>query len=327
MNHLASHIHHPDLHGDNTLHVIGVISNYVRWHSRYRLARQWKAEMEKTPNVKCYIVECAYGNRKFEVTDHCNPRHLQVRTHSEIWNKENLINLAVARLLPKNWKYISWCDMDVSFRDDKGWAQATLHQLQHYHIVQPWSQAVDLDFHGGIHSTFTSFGYLCANDKPMWHGKNNPGYQYAHTGFSWACTRYFWENLRGRGLLDFSICGAGDHAMAWGCIGKIREVIHKGMSEDYFRECEDWARPAQRACASMVGYVHGRIEHHHHGPKAARGYWSRWNILTRNEYEPTRDLAYDCHGVIQLCGSNKYKLEHDISRYNRSRCEDSLEQY
>lgn len=323
--HLVNHINNSDLASDNTLHVIGVMSNYVRWHSRYRLARQWLAEMERTPNVKVHVVEAAYGDRKFEIVDPKNPQHLGVRTHSEIWLKENLINLGIKQLLPKNWKYVAWVDMDVHFRNPN-WAKATIHALQHYHIVQPWSHAVDLDFHGGIHADYSSFGYLCASRKPMSHGKDKGApYTYAHTGFAWACTRYFYENVRE--LLDMCIIGAGDHHMAWACLGKIKSTIHQGMCDDYYEVCEEWQRKAHRASAGLVGYTHGRIEHNFHGPKERRQYWSRWDILIKNKFNPKTDLAYDSQGVLQLCGSNKYTLEHDIMVYNRQRLEDSVEQY
>ena len=63
-NHLVSHIKNSGLQSDNTLHVIGVISNPVRFHSRYRLFKSWASEMLKTPNVKLYVVESVFGDRK-----------------------------------------------------------------------------------------------------------------------------------------------------------------------------------------------------------------------------------------------------------------------
>jgi hypothetical protein len=323
-DHLVDHIHNKQLDNDNTLHVIGVLTNYVRWHSRYRLARKWIAEMLATPNVKLYLVEAAYKDRKFEITDAHNPHHLQVRTGSEIWIKENLATLAFDRLLPKGWKNAAWVDMDIHFRNPN-WAQEALHQLQHYDIIQPWSHAVDLDAYGGIHGSYTSFGYLCANNLPMHHGKGKVGYTYAHSGFAWACTRHFYENIRE--LIQFCIVGAGDHHMAWGCLGKIRETIHKGMCPEYYEMCDEWQRKATRACNKLVGYSHGRIEHMFHGPKERRQYWNRWEILERNKFNPKTDLCYDSQGVLQLCGTNKVSLEHDIMRYNRQRIEDSIEQY
>ncbi len=309
MPHLHPHIKHKHLSSDSTLHVIGVLSNPVRYHSRYRLARKWLKEMEETEGVQVHVVEAAYGDREWEVTEKGNPRHLQVRIKSEIWIKENLINLGVKHLLPKDWKYMAWVDMDVHFQ-----------QLQHYNIIQPWSDAADLDFYGGIHQHSKSFGSLHAKQKRKWHGRGKDGYEYAHTGFAWACTRYFYENVQK--LADFNIVGAGDHLMAWACIGLVNETMPKDISTGYKWLCHDWERKAQYATAGMVGFTPGRIEHHWHGNKVNRQYWNRWEILRKNKYDPTTDIAYDSQGIIHAIGPHKYDLERDIMLYNRQRRED-----
>lgn len=324
-NHLVNHIKNSGLRGDNTLHVVGVIQNAVRYHSRYRLFREWVAEMLLTPNVKLYVVEATYGDRLPECSPHNGEyEYLNVKTSSEIWLKEPLINLAVDELLPSNWKYMGWVDCDIHFRN-RNWAQEALHQMQHYNIIQPWSDVADLNFFGEIHGHWKSFGSLCAKKKKVWHGKGHNGYDYGHTGMAWCCTRYFYENVRN--LIDFCIIGAGDHHMAWACLGKVKETIHQGMCEDYYQECFAWQRRAVRACSGLVGYVPGRIEHFHHGPKSSRRYWGRWDILIQNDYNPRTDIAYDSQGVVVLCGANKNALERDIMTYNRGRNEDSIEQY
>lgn len=324
MNHLVNHIKNPDLKSDNTLHVIGVIQNSVRWHSRYRLFREWAKEMVHTPNVKLYVIEATYKDRKPE----CRPEHneyeyLEVNTSSEIWLKENLINIGVKNLLPSNWKYVSWVDCDVHFRDPS-WALNSIHQLQHYNIIQPWQSASDLDFHGNVMHTWTSFGSLAASGKPMYHDKSrvNAGYQYGHTGYAWCCTRYFYENV-GK-LADFNIVGAGDHLQAWACINKVDSTMPKQISVGYRSLCEDWQRKANYACAGLVGFTPGRLEHHWHGDKENRQYWNRWDILLHNHYNPLTDIAYDSQGVLILSGTNKYKIEHGIMKYNRHRREDQI---
>lgn len=324
-DHIVSQIRHSGLHGDNTLHVIGVIQNTVRWHRRYGLFREWVKHMLCTKNVKLYVVEAVYKDRHPEcMPENGEYEYLQVHTDSEIWLKENLINLGAKHMLPQDWKYMAWIDCDIKF-DNHDWAQATMHQLQHYNILQPFSDVVDTDFYGSVCGHWKSFGYLRATGKPMWHGKGKHGYEYAHTGMGWACTRYWYENVNE--LLPICIVGAGDHHMAWGCLGKIRDTIHKSVCEDYFAYCDDWQRKAQYACAGLVGYAPGFVRHFHHGPKTQRGYWSRWSIIVDNDFNPKRDIAYDSQGVLQLVGTNKYAIEHAIMRYNRDRIEDSIEQY
>ncbi len=326
--HLADHHRHRDLRNDSTLHVVTCVSNPARFESRYRLARIFMEEMSRTSNIKLYVAEAAYGDRHHEVTDDWvpagpgrvdhHPWHLRVRTDSEIWIKENLINLAVARLLPRDWKYVAWVDADVAFRDPD-WAMETLHELQHFHIVQPWRHALDLGSRGEVLTTFESFGHRWQEGGRPPKGSNLDYYsKLGHPGYAWACTRSFWEATGG--LIDHGILGSGDRHMAYGCVGLAGKSLHQKLSPGYKRRVLDWERRARRITNGQVGYVPGRIEHSWHGKKSARGYSSRWNIILEHGFDPERHLTYDHQGLIQLVG--KPDLEHSILRYNRSRDED-----
>ncbi len=320
-NHLVSHIENHELSSDRTLHVVGVIQNGVRFHSRYRLFREWVNDMLTTPNVKLHVVEAVYGDRQPE----CAPKNHEysyhkIHTRSEIWLKENLINIGVKHLLPCHWKYLAWVDCDVHFRSPL-WARESLHQLQHYQIIQPWKDAMDLSFDGGVIQHFRSFGYHSAKCIPQGASVKNPyGRPYGHTGFAWACTRYFYENVEK--LLDFAILGAGDAHMAHACIGRVQDTINQNMASGYKHLANLWQRRAAYACGGLVGYTPGRIEHHWHGKKINRKYGSRWQILVKHKFDPMKDLKYDHQGVLHLKG--KRQLEHAIMRYNRERCEDDI---
>lgn len=316
---LVHHPHQPDLNSDNTLHVISVLSNPARWHSRYRIFHHWMKAMGKTPNVALHIVESAYGDRKHELTQATNFNHLQVRTHSELWNKENLINLGVRHLLPRDWKYMAWVDGDVFFQDES-WALETLHELQHFAVVQPWQTCLDLGPRGHGMNLFKSFGYVHELGIPKQKNASEP-YTYGHTGYAWACRRDFYENVGG--LIDFAILGSADHHMAWAMIGDVNHTVPKGL-EDYLRLCQDWQKKALKITNGEVGFTHGRIEHVFHGSKNKRYYRSRWQILIDNHFTPSQDLIYDSQGVLYLKG--KPELEQAIRKYNRSRCEDGIEE-
>ncbi len=320
--HLVSHVENKQLVTNNVLHVVGVISNTERYNSRYRLAREWIKEMSNTPHVKLYIVELAYGDRAFEITDPCNPNHLQLRTNQVLWHKENMINLGVKHLLPLDWKYMSWVDMDVFFRNPN-WAQEAMHQMQSYPLIQPWSDAIDLGFQGNVLKHFQSFCWVHRKRLQKQTHPEQP-YTYAHSGFAWACTRYFWENVKG--LLDFSILGSADHHMAWASIGMVRFSVHKGMSQDFKNRCNEWQALACKVTnGDDIGVVKGRIEHGFHGPKARRRYRERWQILIDNNFEPSNDLRYNSAGLIKLHG--KPHLAEEIREYMRCRHEDSIEDY
>lgn len=319
-NHLVDHITRPELRSDNTLHVIGVISNPARYNSRYRLARKWIKQMESTPNVKLHMVECAFGDRHHEVA---RPGDLKLRTSSEIWIKENMINLGARHLLPLDWKYLAWVDCDVEFRNP-GWALETIHQLQHYPIVQPWQSACNLGPTGNISKSFDSVGYkIHLGASPFGKdGKRYSGdpYIFGHCGYAWACTRRFWENVRG--LIDFAILGSADHHQAMGCRGLYSHSVHSAMKGPFMENCHAWQTRAMQSTHGIIGYVNGRIEHSFHGSMSKRNYVGRWDILIKHKYDPNSDIRYDDQGLIQIVG--KPGLEHDIRMYNRSRNEDGI---
>lgn len=317
--HLVTHVRNTALRADNTLHVIGVVSNLERYNSRYRLARQWAERMEATPNVRLYLVEAAFGERHHEVTELGHERHLQLRVNTNAWLKENMINLAVRHLLPRDWKYVAWVDADVEFRDPN-WAQETLHQLQHFAVVQPWSHCLDLGFRGQVMQTFTSFGYTDVHGTRKRATPN--GYTYGHTGYAWAATRGLYEQVGG--LIDFCVLGSADHHMALACVGECERTIHTKMIGPFYQRLLDWQARALKITHGEVGCVEGRIEHQFHGPKGRRYYRERWQILVDHGFNPDTDLMRDEQGCIYIVG--KPKLEAALRKYNRSRHEDSIEE-
>ena len=87
---------------EDKLHVIAVLSNPAQFARRYILAKEFIHRMEEDPNIILYVVELAYGKQKHYITNSKNKRHLQLRTNHILWHKENMINIGVKKLLPKN---------------------------------------------------------------------------------------------------------------------------------------------------------------------------------------------------------------------------------
>lgn len=341
--HLVNHIHNSDkMYGDNTLHVVRVISNPARYHSRYRLAREQEEFLKKCPNIKLYTVEASFGDRHHELINQTDEFNLKVKVKSEIWIKENMINLGVQHLLPYNWKYMAWIDGDVIW-NDVNWGLETIQQLQHYSVIQPWTDGLDLGPYGNVLQCFKSFGsqnYIEFDEnlssdmsgkkrKPVISERpatsSMPIYdhrRYGHSGFAWACTRHFWNNVGG--LMDFCILGSADHNMATAMVGNVDFSIHKAMTQGFKDACKRWQHHAVRVTHNEVGATHDRLEHMFHGPKKRRYYAERWKILIHYKFDPLKDLMYDEQGIIHLVG--KPALARAIAHYNRSRMEDSIEE-
>lgn len=316
---------HPLLSSDSTLHVVSVISNPVRFESRYRLYREFAKRMMATANINFVTVELAFGDRRFEVTEADCDSHVQVRGYSELWHKENLVNLGI-RTLPRDWKYVAWIDADVQFINPE-WVLETIHQLQHYSVVQLFETATDMGPHHNVLQVHTSFGKLYATGAPAHWNANGPYSKtagpYWHPGYAWACTRSFFENTGG--LIDKAIVGAADHHMALGIIGKAPISIPKNLHPNYDKLVLEWQDRALRAGQKNLGYVEGSLIHYWHGPKKARKYWDRWSVVRDNMYDPERDVVYSAQGVLELAG-NKPKLRDGLRAYFRQRNEDSIDE-
>lgn len=299
------------------LHVVTCVMNPIRYQSRWRLYRDFARHVEDA-GAELWTVEAAFGNRPFEITDASHPRHIRVRTSHEFWLKENLLNLGFSRL-PQDWEYAAWIDADVHFvRPD--WVSETIHQLQHYSVVQMFSEAVDLSPEYGIINWFRSFGRSYLDGRKYGDWKNGYG-QYWHPGFAWAIRREAFDHLGG--LIDFAM-GSGDHHMAMCLIGLGDRSVPKGMTDSYRKKILTWQERAERYILRKLGCVDGLLCHNWHGAKKNRKYIERWKILTSNKYDPDVDLKRDWQGVWQLTDNN-ITLRDQIKQYLRARDEDSRE--
>lgn len=311
------------------LFVLSSVFNSPRWRSRWKLYEDF-ARMVEHSGAILYTVEVAFGSRDFVVTRPDNPCHLQLRTRDELWHKEDAINL-LAQRLPCDWQYVSWVDADVLFlRSD--WANETLHQLQHFDVVQMWDTAQDLGphyetiqkHHGFVHSWRNPPPSHKAIHFPPYHGGPGPdGTIEYHPGFAWAFRRDAWEQLGG--LLDTAICGAADNHMARGLFGIATKGLPKGLTDGYKSPVVRWQARAERHIQQRVGVVEGQVVHFYHGPKANRRYWDRWKILVECQFDPATDVKRDSQGLWQLVTetSRQQRLRQLLHDYFRQRDEDA----
>jgi hypothetical protein len=333
-DHKAQHLFsRPDrLH--DPLYVVTPVFNSCRFRTRWKLYEDF-AKMCAEAGAALYTIEVAFGDRDFVVTQADNPCHIQLRTFHEIWLKEQTINLAVQRL-PRDWKKVAWVDADVIFaRQD--WANETLHMLEHYPIVQMWSQLHDLDQNHQLVGTNRSFGDVwVSGDNPLNNSdapkiepypyKYKAGYPGA-PGLAWAMRREAWDQLGG--LIDYCILGAGDWYMAHGVVGMVDRLIPRSMHPTLARRLRDWegrakeARWQERAVCGNLGVVKGVALHYWHGAKTFRRYQTREQILYRANFDPDYDLKPDWQGLYQLTNRCP-QLRRDVQKYFAERNEDQI---
>jgi hypothetical protein len=327
------------MYSPDQLHVIAVVSNPVRFVSRYRLFRHFVDEMTRA-GVHLTIVEHAFADRPFEVTSPYNPDHVQLRGRDgyEIWLKESLINVGVRHLSKTrpNWRKMAWIDADVSFaRPD--WATETLYGLDHYPALQPWTYSVDMgpnfeplvnEWGNDVDRSFCAAflagrfepeePYRCVarplRDSDDWR---------SHYGYAWAIRRDAYEEIGG--LIDWMVTGSADFHMSLGFAGILPGHIAKheaGMSAGYKARLEAFQARCDEVIRRNLGVIPGMLMHGFHGHKKDRGYLSRHDIIRATEFDPDHDLERDEWGVWKLTG-NKPDLEYGLRAWFRQRNEDA----
>jgi hypothetical protein len=298
---------------EDKLHVIAVISNPCQYARRYILAREFIKRMEREESIILYVVELAYWDQGFYVTEKKNKRHLQLRATVPLWHKENMINLGVKKLLPASWRAFAWIDADLEF-ESTTWASDALKVLNgSKDIIQLFSHAIDMDPKKHAMSIFPSFGFQYA--KGSRYGGN--GINMWHPGFAWACTRRAYEKMGG--LYEKSILGAGDHNMSLSFIGNGIKSINEDTTQDYKDSISEFEN---KVSSLRLGYVPGLIRHYFHGSKKNRKYSERWKILVDNQYSPILHITPNNDGLLVPTPECPKKLLDDIYNYFSERNED-----
>ncbi len=303
------------------LHVVTCISNPLRWKSRIDLYKAFERHMLES-GVALTVVECALGERPFELNGNPLVNHVGVRHSTFTFNKECLLNIGIQSVVRRDpdAKYVGTLDADIRFRNN-GWAIETVHALQRFEVVQPWVTCYDLGPNGEHLELHRSFCDLWQNLRLVVQGPNaaNGPYEFGHPGYAWAWRR---SALAAVGLLpETGVLGASDHHMALGLIGQVGDSIPGYLSDGYKQPLQKWQDRAARL-GKNIGAVPGTIEHHFHGAKQKRRYIERWAILQKWDFDPRTDLVTNEYGVVELAG-NKPGLRMDIERYFSERDEDA----
>jgi len=307
----------------DTLHVIAVISNPYRFASRYRLYENFKAHMSTFSGIELWTVECAFGDRAFEVTTPDDPHHIQLRNTDEVWLKEPMQNVALSRL-PHNWKYVATVDADIQFLHPF-WVDEAKNTLQHHPVIQLFETATNLGPTGAAMDIYKSFGYQHVHnaipasiESPNldYYGKSN----FPHPGYAHAYTREAVNGLGG--FIDGAILGSADFHQMMGLIGRASESYHGGVTQEYKDMVLEWQERAMKHIRGNIGYIDGGIVHHFHGNFKNRKYRERWQILVENKYNPLKDIKKNFYGMPQLTHVGE-RLRKDMQQYFRERSEDS----
>lgn len=300
---------------EDKMNVIIVISNPCLYAKRYILLKEFVNRFEEEEeNVNLFIVELIYTNQKFIVTDKKNKNHLQIKTDTPIWHKENMVNLGVKYLLPKNYKAFAWIDADLEF-ENHTWAMDTLKILNGCKdVVQLFSHCIDMNHDETTLNAFNSLAYCYTKGKEY----TTKGLDYWHPGYAWAITRKAYEKIGG--LYDKGVLGSGDSIMALSFINKVSKMHNINYHSDYNNSMLEFEKKVK---GLRLGYTPGVIRHYYHGTKQNRQYTERWKILMKHAFSPEKHLTYDSKGILIPTKDFSSEFKEDIINYFKERKEDN----
>ena len=305
---------------ERQLYVFTARFNPLRWKTPECHYQDWVGHIAQSGAIPV-VAEVQYGDRPFTCAVD-GVRHIGLRADSWAWSKEAALNEA-SRRVPEA-EYIAWGDADIWHRRPD-WVAETIEELEHYRVVQTWSQALDL---GPVHDVLAvhhSFCSLYRAGAPVVARGPRPwrfsgGYaEYPHSGYFWAARRAFFDVTGG--LIDIAGMGSADHHMALGLVGEISSSWPGGASRSYQAHLLRWQARAQGFVNGRIGAVDGLIEHRFHGAKANRRYIDRWALFVEHGFDPDTDLVRNSYGVLEWAG-NKPELERAWDQYLRARRED-----
>jgi len=261
-------------------------------------------------------VECAFGDADFTLPP--GPDSLRVCSRDLMWQKERLINLAVAAL-PASVRKIAWLDCDVLF-SNPDWAIQTAALLDDFPIVQPFKTAIRLPrshtSYRGLGEVWNGFAWV-SEVLPDVFAKDYA--QHGHTGFGWAARR---DLLDRHGLYDACISGSGDHLMAHAMRGDLFMECGPFPTSPKLREhFHRWAKAFHADVSGQIGSTPGTLLHLWHGDTKDRRYIQRHAELVRLDFDPAADLRIGSNGLWEWAG-DKLELHRWMRDYFEKRKED-----
>lgn len=298
-----------------------LLTSYFNSHG-YRTKRQnydrFRERIEAS-GLNLLTVECAFGPAAFELPP--SPNVLRISARDLMWQKERLLNVAIAKL-PTVCRKVAWLDGDILFaRPD--WAVETARLLDEFPVVQLFDRAIRLprghDAYHGEGDLWESFAAVSRRSPHLMLKGDFAAH--GHTGFAWAARR---DYLDRHGLYDACIAGSGDHMMAHALCGDwtspcIQRIIgQNNRHRDYFAA---WARRQYQDVRAKLGCVPGTVLHLWHGETADRRYVLRNQELAAFGFDPAADVRVGPTGCWEWA-SRKPRLHAWASDYFGHRCED-----
>jgi hypothetical protein len=276
--------------------------------------------------VPLLTVELAYG-RKPELGPGDADILVQIPGRDVMWQKERMLNIAVARLPPECDRVV-WIDADVFF-EDPGWPSALDALLDVVPLAQPFARVHHLAgfwLPGAPTKPAVEFSRaavsraIACGASPVASLEHNADRRRTPaTGYVWAAHR---ELIERHGLYDAAIIGGGDRLLAYASFGESAAAVRAyEMGERRQGHYLAWAERWQREVMGSVGTLDCDLMTLWHGNIGDRGIGHRNTGLVAQDFDPHSDIALDEQGVWRWA-SDKPKLHAWLYDYFVRRWED-----
>lgn len=292
------------------LNVITVYYNYCQYQSRYGVSKNFIERYSNHPQINLFVVELTYVDSNFVLTEENNKNHLQLRTEYPLWHKENLINIGIEKLLPKDWEYVAWIDCNLEFENDD-FVDKTLKQLENNDFVQMFSliKYQSSDKNDNKTKSYKSLIYSVSNNNFDMSSK---------PGGAWACTKSGYEKI-GK-LFDKSLCES-DCILAYALglkknyyLNLKKEIKYLDFVEQYIKNIISHDIKVTFANNIVIYYWHGNQEN--------RSYHIyRKQMMMKYDYNPD-NFTYDKNGVLIPKNNCALEILENIRNYFLRRKED-----
>jgi len=295
----------------------------------YRNRRNNYRRFRRRLNVPLVAAELSFNGR-FDLVNDDAEILLQIAGGDVMWQKERLLNIALAAL-PKTCRFVLFVDCDVVLQRSD-WADQVCRKLNESALLQPFSlvhhlpantspsqwPAVPADWIRPSVAWLISEGVSAAEclGNPTF---GSPGIR--SPGHAWAARR---EIVERHGLYDSCIIGGGDTALACGAYGVFDVVptMH-AVNEREFEHYRHWAEPFYESVRGNVSAVEGDLLHLWHGQISDRRTRRRHQDMTAFQFDPFEDIAIGDTGCWQW-NTPKHEMHEYVANYFVARNEDGV---
>jgi hypothetical protein len=298
---------------NNRFWCVNAFFNPAGYRSRLENHQRFAERMARQ-GVNLLTIELAFDGQEHQV-----PGSLRLCGHSVLWQKERLLNHAIASL-PATCDRVAWLDGDLLLPD--GWDALVLERLERCAFVQVYQEVAHLKpgqtrCDGDADSVREGIARQKRRAGPGWLSARLAGtLLHAEPGFGWAARR---AALAG-GLYDRFVLGGGDSWLAdclLGCESVHQDLYQRNLTPAMRADMAAWKAAFP---GGDVEYAPIRVAHLWHGAVTNRQYLTRDQILRRHRFDPRTDIRLERD--VWEWASDKPGLHRDVLQYFRSRLED-----